>query len=263
MKRKLAIMLCMLMSVGVTACGSSSSSSTQPTPSANEENNAEADAEEAEAEEPEGESVSSGDSTAWEVGEGKVVTWTDSIGSGWVQIIVPVTNTGTDNLYLSTGTMDLEDETGHLVDSRSMVSVYPDVIQPGETAFYYEETTLEIEENTTLKVVPHVEVSKAKVDCIRYDVSDLTLKDEEYGGIALTGRVENTTEEEGSMVYVTALLYGSGNEPLAQAFTILDKNLAAGDKIGFSASTFSVPDSVTMDAVDHYEVFAYPTQFQF
>ena len=263
MKRKLAIVLCLALSVGITACGSSSSSPTQSAPASNEENGSETETEEVETEEPAEEAASSNDSTAWEVGEGKVVTWTDSIGSGWIQIIVPVTNTGSDNLYLSTGTMDLEDESGHLVDSRSMVSVYPDVLQPGETAFYYEETTLEVEENTTLKVVPHVEVSKAKVDCIRYDVSDLTLKDEEYGGIALTGRVENTTDEEGSLVYVTALFYGSGNEPIAQAFTILDNNLAAGDKIGFSASTFSVPDSVTMDMIDHYEVFAYPTQFQF
>ena len=144
-----------------------------------------------------------------------------------------------------------------------MVSAYPEVIKPGETGYYYEETTLDVGGDASLSVLPHVKVDKAKVECKRFEISDLELKDEQYGGVALTGRVENTSSEAESMVYITAFLYDANNEVIASMFTILTDELAAGDKIGFSAKSFSAPKSVTADAVDHYEVYAYPKQFQF
>lgn len=265
MKRVVALLVCMMMAASVCACSSSSSSATEPAPAEQEAVEEEVKEEAAEAEEPapEPEPEAEAAGPAWEVGEGKTVVWTDSIGTVWCQIIVPVTNTGSENLYLSTGTMDLEDESGHLVDSRSMVSAFPEVLQPGETGVYYEEASLDIDVSTKLTVIPHVKVDKAKVDCIRYEVSDLELKNEEYGGVTLTGRVANTTNEEGVLVYITVVYYDANNEIVATAFTILSDNLAAGDKIGFSAPTFSVPDSVKTDIIDHYEVFSYPTQYQF
>lgn len=217
----------------------------------------------AEVDVPEDTTVSAAvDEVMWEIGEASSVVWTDSIGTTWIQIAVPVTNTGSANLYLNSGTMDLEDETGHLLDSESLVSAYPQVIQPGETAWYYEETTLDAEARQ-ITVVPHVDVDKAKVECIRFEVSDLSLKDETYGGISVTGRVENATADTESMVYVVALLYDANDGLLGQAFTILTDELAAGETIGFSASSFSVPDSVTADSIARYDVYAFPYQFQF
>ena len=268
MKRITVALLCASLAMGVVACGSSSPSSSNSSVQQETAEEKEAVAEAAEevkeetAEAPaETAPVEEKSATSWEVGEGKVSTWTDSIGSEWIQVMVPVVNNGTDNLYLGSGTMDLEDETGHLVKSMNLVSVFPTVIGPGETAYYYEETTLDESIEGDLSVIPHVDVEKAKVDLIRYEVSDMDLKDKEYGGVELTGRVENTTQEDGTLVYVTAFLYNEDNELLGQAFTILNNDLVAGDKIGFSANTFSLP--ITADEIDHYEVFAYPTQMQF
>ena len=200
---------------------------------------------------------------AYEVGEGKVVTFTSSIGTVWALISVPVTNTGETNLYLSAGTMDLEDAGGHLVDSKSMVSVYPDVLKPGETAWYYEETTLDEAPASEWKVIPHVKVKPAKVDCVRYEISDLSLSDDTYGGVKITGRVENTTDEDESMVYIVAFLYDNSGEFLGEAFTILTDTLTAGDKIGFSVSTFASYEGFTSANIGRYEVVAFPLQFQF
>ncbi len=200
---------------------------------------------------------------AYEVGEGRALVYSDSIGSCWVQISVPVTNTGSTNLYLSSGTMDLEDADGHLVDSKAMVSVFPTVLKPGETAWYYEETTLDQTPSTELKVVPHVDVKGAKVDCIRFDISDLSIGNEQYGGIKITGRVENTSDKDESMVYIVVFMYDKDGELLGQAFTILTDDLKAGEKMGFSASTFSSNPAFIVENVDHYEVFAYPLQYQF
>ena len=249
--------LCLCMS----ACGSSS----KPDSSKADEKEETAAAEEKTEEETKEEAPKeeTKEAVAWETGEARAVTYTDSIGSVWVQVICPVTNTGTKNLYLSSGTMDLEDTDGHLVESLSMVSVFPEVIQPGETAYYYEETILDGGDPGALNVLPHVKVKEAKVDCIRFEISDVDIADESYGDVKVTGRVENTTSEDENLVQVIALLFDADNNLIALPFTYLTDGLTAVDKIGFSMTTFSVPDSVTAGAVDHYEVYAYPQQFQF
>lgn len=261
MKKTLKTLIAGILCFALTACGSSSSAPKESEEQKEPETAAETKTEEESKEEEAKEEVK--EAASWEVGEATITTWTDSIGSRWAQIICPVTNTGTKNLYLSTGTMDLEDADGHLVDSLSMVSVFPDVIQPDETGYYYEETILDEGTPEGLSVLPHVKVKEATIDCIRYDVSEVNVADEQYGGIKITGRVANSTDEDASLVYVTAFLYDSEDHMIASAFTILTDDLVAGDKVGFSMSTFSAPDTLTAGSVDHYEVYAYPTQYQF
>lgn len=199
----------------------------------------------------------------WQVGSGKAITYTDSIGAAHVQISVPVTNTGNTNLYLGAGTMDLEDASGHLVSSESLVSVYPQILQPGETAWYYEETSLNEAPSSELTVVPHVDVREAKVNCIRYEVSDVSFTNDNYGGITATGRVKNTTNEDGSLIYVVAFLYDAQENFIGQVFTILTDELKPGDQIGFSTSTFGRSEGIDVSNIAAYRFFAYPEQFQF
>ena len=199
----------------------------------------------------------------WAVGQGRVLTYTDSINTTWAQVSVPVTNTGDRNLYLGAGTMDLEDAGGHLVDSLSLVGFYPQVLAPGETGWYYEETTLDSVPSSELTVVPHVDIKEATVECIRYEASDLSFADEEFGGIKATGRITNTTTADGSLVYVVLFLFDSEENLVGQTFTILDGELKAGDTIGFSTQTFGSNDAINVDSITGYRLFAYPEQFQF
>ena len=199
----------------------------------------------------------------WVVGQGRVLTYTDSINTTWAQVSVPVTNTGDRNLYLGAGTMDLEDAAGHLVDSLSLVGFYPQVLAPGETGWYYEETTLDAAPSSELTVVPHVDIKEATVECIRYEASDLSFADEEFGGIKATGRITNTTTADGSLVYVVLFLFDSEENLVGQTFTILDGELKAGDTIGFSTQTFGSNDAINVDSITGYRLFAYPEQFQF
>lgn len=264
MTKSATLFLAGVLCLGLTGCGSSSASDSSKAEEKEETSTTEetaAETKEKKKEEAPKEEVK--EEAAWEVGEARAVTYSDSIGSLWVQIICPVTNTGTKNLYLSSGTMDLEDADGHLVESRSMVSVFPEVLQPGETAYYYEETILDEGSPTELKVLPHVKAKEATVDCVRYAISDTEFSDETYGGVKITGRVENTSSEAESFIQVIALLYDADNNLLALPFTYITDELAAGDKIGFSMTSFSVPENVTASAVDHVEFYAYPQQFQF
>ena len=135
---------------------------------------------------------------------------------------------------------------------------------PGETALIVEQTTLDEDPgNGELKVVPHYEAKKATVECIRLSVSEEELKDDQYGGLKMTGRVENNTSETQKLVYIVANLYDANDRAIGQLFTILTNELKAGEKIGFELSSLSAPDSLTKDSVARFEVFAFPFQYQF
>lgn len=200
--------------------------------------------------------------TAYDLGDGNVRVWQNSIGTNWISVSLPVKNTGSDTLYLSSGTFDIEDASGKLVTTLRMVNVYPQVLLPGETAYYYEENTLdEAVSQDGLKIVPHIEVVKAKIDCIRYDITEVSVKDEAYGGVKVTGRVENTSDEPEDMIYVVANLFDANGDLIAQQFTILTDTLQPGEKIGFETSNLGYDFSAS-DVAD-YAVYAFPTQIQF
>ncbi len=205
--------------------------------------------------------VTSSSNESYEVGDGSIETWTDSIGSSWVKVAVPVKNTGESNLYLSSCTIEIEDTSGSLVQTIDMVSAYPQIIKPGETAYYFEETSFDGDQNAELTLLPHVQVEKATVDCVRYDISEIQVKDNEYNSATVTGRVENTSSEAGNTVYVVANLFDNDGNFICNEFTILDNELPAGDKIGFETSSFAY-DFSSSD-VGSYEVYAYPNQYQF
>lgn len=202
------------------------------------------------------------DEAAYDITYTSVKSYTDSIGSQWVQVIAEIENTGSCDLYLSGGSYDIEDAAGSLVSSNSMVSIFPEVISPGEKAYMYEEDILDETDNGDLVVKPRLNAEEAKVENVRFPVSDLKISEDSYGGLKALGRVENTGENEEAMVYVVVILKDAEDKPIGQIFTILD-TLAAGDKVGFEQSSISLPDDVTIDTVARHEAFAYPMQFQF
>lgn len=202
---------------------------------------------------------------AFEITYAKADTYENSIGSTWCQTIVEITNTGSDNLYLSAGAYDLEDSSGNLIAAQSSVSCFPNVLAPGEKGYMYEETTLDAEFAGELTVIPHFDVKTATVDLIRFDTSDLSLKNTKYFGVGAQGRLMNNTETaiEDEMIYVVVVLYDENNLPVGLEFDILDSSIQPGEKIGFETSALSMPDSVNVESVASTIVYAYPFQFQF
>ncbi|MCR5636097.1 MAG: FxLYD domain-containing protein [Clostridiales bacterium] len=200
----------------------------------------------------------------YEITYNNIMLYKDSLGTVWMQGIVEVTNTGNTNLYMSSGQFDLEDENGKLIDTKDYVNVYPQVIAPGEKAYYYEETTLDgIDENASVKIAPRVKAEKAKVDQILFKSFDESLKDKQFGGLELTGRVENTSSDECSYAQIVVILFDSNDKPIGVLTdTILD-TVAPGEKLGYKATSFSLPDSITSSVVARYEIYAYSYQYQF
>lgn len=265
MKKKTAILLAAVMLCTLAACGSSGNSADETAADAPPESTA-AESEPAAEDEPAAVETPAepAEEAAWEVTYQNARTYVNSIGTTWVQSIVEITNIGSKDLYLSAGAYDLEDADGSLVTARTMVSEYPNVLAPGEKGYMYEETTLdEYSGDGELTILPRPDVKEATVDLIRYDVSEVSVADGGYGDVSVTGRVENTTDEAGSMVYVTAFFYDANGVPIGSAFTILTEELPAGGKIGFKLSGFALPDDVTADVIADTVVYAYPLQMQF
>jgi hypothetical protein len=253
-----------LLSVTLTACGGGNGGTSDPPVNTTNSNNAPAQTNEVTAT-PDKPKESPATEVAYELGYVGAKTWENSIGTVWVQVIFEVKNTGTADLYLSSGACDLEDASGSLVAAKKMISVYPDTIAPGESAIYYEETTLDdFSAGTALTVIPRPDVAKAKHEVIRLPVSDTKLQEEQYFGLKLIGRVENNTSDVmDGMTYVSAVLRDADGLPLGVMFTIIMDDIAVGDKVGFECSGLSLPDGVTLESVASFDVAAYPLQMQF
>ena len=89
------------------------------------------------------------------------------------------------------------------------------------------------------------------------------MSDDDFFGVNVLGRVENTTDEAATLVYVVAIFYDANNIPIGSAFTILPDELAVGSKVGFEFGGFSLPDDFTAANIANTVLYAYPTQYQF
>lgn len=186
-------------------------------------------------------------------------TWINSIGHTKVQVIVEIENTGTTDLYLSSGSCDLEDEEGNLVSVMQYVSTYPDVISPGEKGYMYEEKTLDnYYGNGSLTVIARPDIEESCVDYIRYDVSDVSLNDNRYGTFDIIGRITNTSNKVCSMIYVAAIFYDDNNIPIGSGFTIITDDVDQNEKAGFEIKGTTFPDWITKENVSNYTIYAYP-----
>lgn len=187
--------------------------------------------------------------------------WTDSINSKWIKVAVPVTNTGTADLYLGSSTIDIESSTGSLLKTISYVGAYPDYLKPGETGYYYEETTCNFS-NTDIKAVANLEIEKSVVEMVRYEISDVTISKGTFDQIEVMGRIKNNTTSKGTLVTVVANLFDANGKLICTCHKLLENDLAVGAKVGFTLSTYSYSKFAPED-VASYEIYGYPLQYNF
>ena len=195
----------------------------------------------------------------YEVMNPEILFWEDSIHQRRVKIAVPIKNTGTMDLYLDDCQIDLETEAHELLDTIDYIGGYPDYIKPGEVGYYYKEAIVDFKEENVLALV-HENIEKASNSVIRYNISDVAIKEEKYFGIEITGRVENNTSKDETIVMITANLYDSNDKLLCNCQTYLSNGLKANEKIGFSLSPFAYR-SLSPSDIARYEIYAYPKQY--
>ena len=188
--------------------------------------------------------------------------FTNSIGTTWVVGIATVKNTGNCDLYISNAGMDIETADGKLVDTMTLASETPTVISPGETTIIYGEQSVSADGD--YKVVPTYKAVEAKIPNTRYEVSDVSLSEDDLmGTLEVVGRVENGGDEDQSMIRIAIILYDADNKIIGVMSTYSDE-IPAGSKGTFKMSNIGDANKLKLADVDHYDVMAYPgMQMQF
>lgn len=197
----------------------------------------------------------------YEVGTPQTYLWTDSIGYKWMKVAIPVTNTGDYDIYLSSSSYDVETKSGSLLDTEDYVSGYPQYLKPGETGYYYDETSRDFTE-TNINIVPNLDIIKGTNQVVRYEISDVSITTDSIWGVKVIGRVKNNTSTKGTFVEVVALLFDNNNKLISQLSDTLDNDLAAGAKASFEMTPFSYR-AFTANDVARYEIYAYPYEYEF
>lgn len=171
--------------------------------------------------------------------------------------MVRVDNKTDEALALSPCEMEFYDADGAFVCKSDSVFAYPPVIEPGETAYYYEQVEPDLADTVALTLnvsVPNPD----KAEPVRYEVSEETVTDSPYGGLVVSGKVFNPTEQDAELVCVAAVLFDEFGEPLAVVQTVLMEPLTAGETKDFYIEDFLLPTELAAQAVASIQTYAYP-----
>lgn len=203
----------------------------------------------------------------YEITKTTFVHYTNSINKEEYSGIVEIKNTGSTYIYLDDCTFDFEDDEGHLLQSDKMITKGPDIVAPGEYGYFFNSGYIDdgVSMDNGINLVPSfsVEVAKKGKDAlIEYEVSDLDLRDGDYGGLKVTGRVTNNTLEATNSinVMIIAVFKDSNGEILDIGFTYAEE-MAAGEKTSFEISTIFGNENISTEDVAEYKVYARGTSY--
>ncbi len=200
---------------------------------------------------------------AYEISYNNIDVWENSIGTTWYQGIVEIVNTGNVDLMLESGRFDIENPDGTLFASKNYISAYPQIISPGEKGYYYDASTLEgADLNAQYKIVPKIEAVKSTSPKIRLTAKEFRIEDTEYFGMKAIGRVENTSEQEQKSAHVTVVCFDEEQKPI-YVFSGYADDMKPGDVVGEEISEFASVPGLTAESIKNFEVYVYPTQYQF
>lgn len=185
-----------------------------------------------------------------------ITVWESSTGTLWYTAVVEVANLGETTLQLSSCTLDVEDASGALVATLDLGTSVPEVIDPGETAYYVDTSTIDAALPEGYKLVPHAKFGEHAAP-VRYPVSDVSFKDTDYFGVKAVCRVENSTDESISNPRVSIILLGEDGHAVAQLLTYGDE-IAPGEKMGVELGALSMAPGITADSVSGYVAYAEP-----
>lgn len=181
--------------------------------------------------------------------------------------IQPITNTGNVPLYLKSCSLDFEDKDGKLLDIEQFVSNCPDVINPGETGYFYNSIgSLMLNESVknfdSIKAVPHIDVIESDENPVEYEVSDTSLTKNIIGLPSVLGRVTNRTDEDDPLLYLNVIFYDKNGEVIfISGVNVLD--LYAGTTKSFECSTIGMPSNIAYGDIANYKVIARKSHYQF
>lgn len=178
-------------------------------------------------------------------------------GTIWAMAIGVVENTGTENIFLDYGTMELSDQEGRTVGRIGSVSAYPQILAPGMVGYYCDVIALDLAEVEQLQVKLDAPISVTQKEAAFYSLSQLELTDTDFGGMVISGEVSNSTEQTGELVCVCAILYDQNKVASGVIRGYLEQPLEPGESAEFSFESYMLPTYLEWENVSRYVVYSY------
>lgn len=175
--------------------------------------------------------------------------------------IQPITNTGNVPLYLKSCSLNFEDKDGNLLDIERFISSCPDVINPGETGYFYSSSgSIETSGySEAVTAIPDIEIIESKSDAVEYLVSDTLLQDD---GVTVIGKVTNNTSEDDTLLYIEAIYYNSSGDIIGITGTNI-LGLTSGSTKSFKCSAAGTAGIIEKkEKVANYKVVARKASYQ-
>ena len=256
-KTKIISALCCLMLFAFLALGSGEKSSTEKVKTNKNSDSSEKSADDNDSND------NTDDDFNYEITDTYFDYFTDSIGEIEYMSYVEITNTGSGNIYLEDATFDIEDDNEHLLQSNDYVYTCPDIIAPGEAGYFYYFSYIEdgVDTSNGLNLVPQITVTEASGEITDYEVSDTSMRQNDWDYMTITGRITNNTDEDLEYEPVYVIYYRSDGSIANIDFTYCD-DIPAGQTESFEINSFFTGSNVSLDDITDYKVFARADYYQ-
>ena len=176
-----------------------------------------------------------------------VTTQRDAVGNIWLNTFAAVKNTGNEAITFPKATLtvfDGEEEIKVIED----VVCYPNVIEPGECGYFFEQGPMDIAEGSDLRVEVAANLERA-VGLTKQTVRDIQVYDLAYG-IEIYGAYE--PQVESGLVCIAAIVFDLNRDPIAILSDYIDAS-----EIQFVLSSDKLPEGIRSSDVE-VQVYAYP-----
>lgn len=231
-ERFLCSLVSIFMLVTLAAC---STGGTDASPGANSESNS---GQQNSAEGPGAVPDSEPAVEAVEIVSEELQKYTDALDNSCAAYIAELKNTGTTAIQLNDISIDVEKADGTLLTTAELVSAYPNIIAPGETAYICEEVVngFSFENGIALEdigtAILHYSVQEHDaVEPLPVSITEAALG-ESYGSLNLTGRITNDGDADLENVCIAAAIRDANGMLQNVIFTIVE-SLSAGETKGF------------------------------
>ena len=259
MKRTLCVLLALCLLLALTACrtektpGETSlpTQTQRPTEPSETEEPTQTTAPEEPTDDTEAPDAPSGDDQ-W------AYSYADDAGRIWAMGFARVTNDTDSPVLTGPYTFRFNNESGEELFTARDVSCYPQVLEIGETGYYFEIVETGLAEVTPLTLTVEGGEPVTFQGGIRYETENVSLANSPYGGILISGEVRNSTPDTGELVCVAAVIYDAADKPLCVLSTILGEALPANSLAGFSLENYDLPPELNVSEAASFEIFAYP-----
>ena len=148
--------------------------------------------------------------------------WIDSIDSIWVNTAAIFRNTGEVPVDIGETQMNYKGKDGSILGTSTMIYAVPAIVQPGETAFILEGTTLEGESSIDnyAETTFNFNFEETEEDSNLMEVSTVKGIPSDYG-YSVTGLVKNPTDVQQEDIRLAAILYDESGKILGGLLEVL------------------------------------------